>query len=405
VDRELLISPHYRIEIDLTCEPLEENAIISEETIDELISNWEIVRPVSKFANYSELIAPLTDFSGNYYNTYDSSYTASLMSRFTDTLTPSAGGTSIHIQSAASTRWHAYHSLDSRDLIVQVFEANSYDPLEKPFTQIIPSEIHSVANNEVIIDFPNPTQGIVLIKKAEETHTQAAGANPWVFNHNFGDYLISNYFSNTRYKQYPASIVVTNPNTLTTTWTGNETGYGEGAIQQYTHTQAVASDTWTINHNLDVPGVIVQVYDAADNVIIPATFSMTGDNSCQVTFGAAITGTAVVIPIDFFLSKVDVYNATTYWKVGTGGSATFDPVSANDVENELKRGSFTRKFQDSDHYYFEFEARTNDDNDITEMGLFRGDTGDILFYSYFDLIHKPSNTTLIVHYRVSKGDL
>lgn len=67
-----------------------------------------------------------------------------------------------------------------------------------------------------------------------------------------------------------------------------------GAAQVfYTHTQAVASAVWTINHNLGGEPTAV-VLDSAGTQC-EGTFSYPSKNQMVITFTAAFTGTAYVI--------------------------------------------------------------------------------------------------------------
>lgn len=68
---------------------------------------------------------------------------------------------------------------------------------------------------------------------------------------------------------------------------------GNAAQVFYTHTQAVASAVWTINHNLGGEPTAV-VLDSAGTQC-EGTFSYPSKNQMIITFTAAFTGTAYVI--------------------------------------------------------------------------------------------------------------
>lgn len=68
---------------------------------------------------------------------------------------------------------------------------------------------------------------------------------------------------------------------------------GNAAQVFYTHTQAVASSVWTINHNLGGEPTAV-VLDSAGTQC-EGTFSYPSRNTMVITFTAAFTGTAYVI--------------------------------------------------------------------------------------------------------------
>ena len=61
----------------------------------------------------------------------------------------------------------------------------------------------------------------------------------------------------------------------------------------YVHTQAVSSNTWTINHNLGGQPTAV-VLDSAGTQC-EGTFSYPSSNQMVITFTAAFSGTAYVV--------------------------------------------------------------------------------------------------------------
>lgn len=71
------------------------------------------------------------------------------------------------------------------------------------------------------------------------------------------------------------------------------------------------SSTWVVNHNLDTPNAISQVYDNAGYQIIPATLRHTNDNTITITFSAAQSGYVVVAKGGHIVSgSIDAANVT-----------------------------------------------------------------------------------------------
>lgn len=54
------------------------------------------------------------------------------------------------------------------------------------------------------------------------------------------------------------------------------------------------SSTWVVNHNLDTPNAIAQVFDADGYQIIPSTLRHTDTNNITITFESARSGYVVV---------------------------------------------------------------------------------------------------------------
>ena len=63
------------------------------------------------------------------------------------------------------------------------------------------------------------------------------------------------------------------------------------STKHYEHTQAVASDSWVIDHNLDKPCPKVTIIDSAGTVFYPAV-KYINNNRCIVPLIGAMTGTA-----------------------------------------------------------------------------------------------------------------
>ncbi len=63
----------------------------------------------------------------------------------------------------------------------------------------------------------------------------------------------------------------------------------------YIHDQTASSSTWTINHNMNSARVIVQVFSATNQAIIPDTIEPISNDTVEVTFTQSVTGHAIVM--------------------------------------------------------------------------------------------------------------
>jgi len=54
-----VITPHYRVELDLSTEPIGEDEIISQDLAEELTRYWDYIKPVSRFVRYNFLLSPI----------------------------------------------------------------------------------------------------------------------------------------------------------------------------------------------------------------------------------------------------------------------------------------------------------------------------------------------------------
>jgi hypothetical protein len=67
-----------------------------------------------------------------------------------------------------------------------------------------------------------------------------------------------------------------------------------GGTPIYVHTQSIASNTWSINHNLETSFPIITVYDNVNNVILPQEITTTSTSSINITFPIPLTGYASI---------------------------------------------------------------------------------------------------------------
>jgi hypothetical protein len=78
------------------------------------------------------------------------------------------------------------------------------------------------------------------------------------------------------------------------------------------------SSTWVVNHNLDTPNAIAQVYDTDGYQIIPATLRHTNNNTITITLSSAQSGYVVVAKGGHIVSgSIDANNIS-----GLGDSIT-----------------------------------------------------------------------------------
>ena len=170
-------------------------------------------------------------------------------------------------------------------------------------------------------------------------------------------------------------------------------------FSQYT---TAASDTWTIDHNMNAAGIIAQFYDNDDMEIVPKTFTLSTQDQCVATWSTPVSGYILLDYVERVWTFDTIIDSIASWKVGTGGSITYNITANNDLETVVSEGSFLRDmYEDDDFYYFDFEVPlTVNDLEITEMGLFSA--SNIMFYTTCSPLHKPSSMALTVHYRIEK---
>jgi hypothetical protein len=66
-------------------------------------------------------------------------------------------------------------------------------------------------------------------------------------------------------------------------------------ISTFIHIQDVAANTWTINHTLNTPFVMVQVFDGNNQMFIPNQITINGSSQVIVSNGSPAAGRAIVV--------------------------------------------------------------------------------------------------------------
>jgi hypothetical protein len=421
----LFLSPHYKVEIDLSTEPMEEGSIISENYSKELIRYWEYMKPVSKFVDYHYVLAPLAiiDDFNEYRELYENSIVGYCDTKFTGSFFVSGGtappsidygeSTYVYRQGTSKSEWKIVHNLGTSDVLIQVYNE---------FNEIIYMDTVQVLNtNTVILTFDTAVRGSAFVaglKSWNVLHNQTSETDPWTINHNMGtdegalNYVFDIYnLSRTEYL-VPDSIERTSTDQIVVTWstTGKsivKSGRMPIRDEDYIHTQAVASTTWTINHNLNAAGFIVEVWDSDDKYIFPKTIKHTNSNTTTIYFSEAVAGTAVLVYFQREFENEEIVNTIlgsgAYWMIGDEDSDTFRPEVSNYLNSPTTSGAILDEnvIEYSDKYIINFTIPTGEEYSIKEIGIFNGE-GNIMFYTRCSEVFKPENVQLDLHYRIDK---
>jgi hypothetical protein len=411
---EKVLSPHYKVEVDLSCEPLDDEddapAILSEDTIDRLVDKWELMRPVTRYSHYHELISPQTDFTGTYSSLYSSS-DAFLFSKFCaeddEYIPPVSASSMYHDQYAHDSTWTITHELDTQNLIVQCYDKNNI--------RIWPNTITAKYDDTLIIDFDvaiNGTASLLSQAISGYVHTETYEATEWTINHSLSlKECISQYekqLSNLTYtKAVPSGVYLNDTTQLIATWTGYEKGLGLISAAEIIWAEATAKTTWYIDHRLGSDSVISQFFDDNNMMIQPDTITLASRNRIIATFPAAQSGYCIIRAVNKAFLETDIIDSIIdggYWMLGEGTSGSnFNPVTANSVETMLVSGSEFDSDRDNDFYYFDLETGPQDEDwNITEIAWF-DKYNQIRFYTYCSPIHKPKAVWFNSHYRIIRS--
>lgn len=137
-------------------------------------------------------------------------------------------------------------------------------------------------------------------------HTQGSANTTWTITHNLGiSNPIIDFWTDdaTPEKILPSSVIATNSNTITATFSSSRAGTAVAVIEDttgYNHVQAAANTTWTISHNLGAAMVALDcivLEGGSLEKILPLTVLETDTNTITVTFSTAREGFARVADI------------------------------------------------------------------------------------------------------------
>lgn len=221
VPSDMVLSPHYKVEIDLSCEPLGDDYIINEDLLDNLLEGWEYTKPVSKYSHHQLLVSPLTNFSENYISLYSSDYTAYMNTIFTGSAFVTAANYNIGTipgvkkQLVAKSNWSIDHKLEDDEVLVQCYDEN--------YNMIKPSKIEIFSTDVVKVEFDTAVRGYAFVTTlglSGTIFTQSTEEYVWYPDHNLGDQnVISQFFDDENNEMMiPAENELTDSNNTTVTW-------------------------------------------------------------------------------------------------------------------------------------------------------------------------------------------
>jgi len=412
VNNNKMLSPHYKIELDLSTAPLEPSTtespsayVISQPKIRSLKDSWNDIRPVSKFVHYGELLSPLTDFTTFNVSTY-SDYQDMLFSRACQESTAASSGTTVFVQASHSATWTIDHTMATRQTVVQCYDLDQ--------NRIIPDNIQETGTNRVVITFITPVAGYAYLASYDYLHDNTASPSAsWQFSHGIGSREVLTAFDDTAFNKFiPYNVKLNADNVEMTVGPAGETiaGYGIVTDTDYLHTQTGAQENWVINHNLGVTGLMIDTFDSNWNKVMPATVTMASSNVTNVSFTAALSGYAVIKQIEAETSVVDLMNRVSLgsWKLGNGTNEGYNPIVSNDIQNSILTGNTlsVRQFAigGDEFYSVDVLVENNVALNIREVGIFDSD-GDIAFYSRFSPLYKPADTYFRYFLRISKNPI
>lgn len=294
------LSPHYRIELDLSDEPLNidqdnpsNTKIINQEQITGLLDNFEIIRPASRFSHYNYLLGMDTNLSGKWVPTYsDPTILNTIYTQHLENL-DGVPYSIIHKQVFMSTEWIIGHVYGTTNFLVQCYDLN--------FNLMEPSDIIIDTIDKITIKFDKPQTGWAFIIK---TDVSLPGSTQIRITHNLNSRDLIIQAINEEREIIPLeSVIIENLNEITATIPNiddipriiiKKADVGESYVDELT---SILTSPFTVNvpHNLGTFNVIASVYDFGTyEEIKPVSVRYLDMNNIEMTFNNAVHIIAVV---------------------------------------------------------------------------------------------------------------
>ena len=414
IEDDRILSTHYKVEIDVSSEPLLPDAIVNKVMWDELWQYWEYLRPINRVVDYNILIAPITDFSGQFISLYGTSPDAFDLTKvqvglrlpdgwiepFTEELSGCLAYHSLPLSAQALTspsgcNWIIDHDLNTKYLHTMAVDLD--------FNQIIPKEIEIVSNSRVIMHWDTPVTGYGILKKSQTFGKGGTTLDiPWRIYHYRQHKEIILEVHNDDLKIFSNDVHLSDINyaTLDTAdLVDNTVPASSGA---FIFIQDTPTKSWEIPHELYYRGVILSVYDFNDNQIVQYDLNLTAIDRCTLDFDMPVAGYAVLIPVanfsmaDLISEFRNILRNGADWRgaetIGDLSSGTF-AASGTILQNEI--------YEDDEFFYINIKLGKEIEGSFKEFGIYDSN-GKLIVYSKSSEIYKPAGTTLVLHFRIEK---
>lgn len=144
-----------------------------------------------------------------------------------------------------------------------------------------------ISGSDAALNSLNVTQGITGSLLGTSSYASQAATSSFVTASNvYGPYGSNSITS--------ASFAVSSSRAVSSSYALTASYALNGGTPLYIHTQSLASNTWTVPHNLSTSFPVVTVYDNYNNAIIPQEITSTNTSTLSITFPIPTTGYASV---------------------------------------------------------------------------------------------------------------
>lgn len=432
-DSSLIMSPHYRVEMDVSTQPIDdENTEIFGELLQNIVfDKFSEFKPVSRFIYYSYLLGLNCDFAGNVYNTYEDVYDEYINTKCVKSVFESIEGTYISLNvSTTSTSFDVVHNLGTMYLLVQTYACPT--PSYPFYKRMYPKEIIILNNNTVRIQLAVPQQCYIFI---DTVNKEGDMINDLYDSHSYGLFPVTSIqkvSGSYRYEMQPMNLLIEEGSTpenehdvsLLTSPTSSGMYYEVNLMA----TDYIAGWSSTgehfefITHNLGTPAIIMDVYKRVDGdtfeKVQPHDMIIVDSNHVIIhvtedgTYGCVIRKLS---DWSFLYTKEDLIGSITSVKFGYVNPSASEiefvescSPSGNNLWNDLGSDWYVVNDYDIDRQYPNDDYTTynakiiiniKQDKTINEIGLY-DDNDELLFYTGSSPLYLKQNTKLVLYYTI-----
>lgn len=435
----LRLSPHYRIELDLSTQPFKSNKILDSSIYNIILEKFEELRPVARFVDsYSSVIKLPSDFTGKNIDTYQGIYKAYCKTKCLTPLYELEEFNFIYSnKDLTETEFTIYHGLNSQHIIIQTF---MYDD-SLPYYKFLPKKIVILDDNSISVELNTPLKFYVFVSKIDDTVATDTSiiidkelSNPFeIIGTNDNTNILSLYekqIDDYKYEFYPVEHSITDPSSGAIHYvdspliSGNSYEYNEVSLHEdfYTQPPLIGSYNYNIEHNLGTPAVMVEVYEfitSGQKKIIPKNVKILDKNNIEIEVYDDTKMYLVTVKKigtkPFIITMNDVVFDVSHVKLGDGlNTNKWNPLSSNNgvMKSEVD-GNFyeiedftiyNRGIDGYETYNIKVVLNILNDINITEIGLFNDDDK-MYYYTHCSPIEVISNTKLILYYELTPTTL
>jgi len=381
-----VLSPYYKIQMDLSTEPIERDTILSKGVVESLLKQFEELRPVNKISEYEILLRPESNLTGAYKGLYAGNqdrYNTNVLSKVLK-FSITVENAYIQIFGGSYTSFMATHNLNTNHLFIRCYTDT--------FEEVVPKEVVFVDADTVNIIFEEPVDGFMLIKKPDMTVTQIAEvSDTWIVKHPYLTEEVYVEFNQDEQKIYADEMIIIDDEFFQTDL---KSGAANISKPDMLFVQSSPSDTWNIEHNLGYKGLLVGCFDINNNEIVSKDIQFVDINNCVITFNEPINGHAVLVAVGspLFADQLIENGSLPSYKV----SSTIDFFETEDYQGVVSSAHETNEF-----LYITIDLPQAMELTIKEIKIYN-DGDNILFYTECGEIHKPMNVKMKLEYKINK---